>query len=66
MNYRKMLKYFILNGNKKYYKKHYKNKHIFIMFFSCYRKNQRIQKSLGYLTPIQYKEKELKKEKVLQ
>ena len=31
-----------------------------------YYNNKRIQKSLGYLTPMQFKQKQLKKEKVLQ
>ena len=31
-----------------------------------YYNNERIQKSLGYLTPMQFKQKELEKKKVLQ
>lgn len=31
-----------------------------------YYNNERIQKSLGYLTPMQFKQKQLEKQKVLQ
>jgi len=37
-----------------------------IQNYIWYYNNERIQKSLGYLTPIQFKQKELEKNKVLQ
>lgn len=42
------------------------NLEVEIQKYICYYNNERIQKSLGYLTPIQFKQKELEKMKVLQ